>query len=111
MKLQDSLYKPFQHWAANGKIYIISDTHFGETQIYGNEYDEYTDEERAAIINKGLGKNDTLIHLGDVGDVEKMKLIKPCYKVLLLGNHDAGASKYLDFLMKFMKARSLLERS
>jgi hypothetical protein len=22
------LYLPFQHWAANGSVYIISDTHF-----------------------------------------------------------------------------------
>ena len=38
-------------------------------------------------------KSDTLIHLGDVGDVSYMSQIKG-YKVLLLGNHDQSAEKF-----------------
>lgn len=51
-------------------------------------------------INKVCGKNDTLVILGDVGDVECVKQLKAGYKVLIMGNHDKGASnykRYVDF--------------
>lgn len=102
MKLKDSLYAPFKHWAEGGSVYIISDPHFGDgaiygTTIYSNAYDIFSNEERAAIINKKLCKNDTLIILGDIGDIEGLKLLKPCYKVLILGNHDAGRNVYKEY--------------
>lgn len=102
MKLKDSLYTPFKHWAEGGSVYITSDPHFGDGAmygkiIYGNAYDIFSNEARAAIINKKLYKNDTLIILGDIGDIEGLKLLKPCYKVLILGNHDAGRSVYEEY--------------
>ena len=52
-----------------------------------------SDEEIVKSINSCVGKNDLLIHLGDVGDVEYVRKLKG-YKVLIMGNHDAGASNY-----------------
>ena len=53
-----------------------------------------TPEEQIDIINKLVHKNDCLILLGDVGNVEWIKKIKAGYKVLITGNHDAGAENY-----------------
>ena len=50
-------------------------------------------EELIKKINSKLNKNDTIIFLGDIGDVECIKKIKG-YKVLIMGNHDKGASNY-----------------
>lgn len=102
MRLKDSLYAPFKHWAEGGSVYITSDPHFGDgamygKAIYGNAYDLFSNEARAAIINKKLYKNDTLIILGDIGDIEGLKLLKPCYKILILGNHDAGRGVYEEY--------------
>lgn len=88
------LYKPFEHWYHGGTIWLISDTHFADPDCeYMNDHWP-TPEEHIKIINKYVGKNDTLIHLGDVGDLEYIKKIKNCYKVLIIGNHDKGYSNY-----------------
>lgn len=52
------------------------------------------DEAQLKSINKNAHKNDTLILLGDVGDVECVKKLKAGYKVLVMGNHDKGATNY-----------------
>ena len=44
---------------------------------------------------KYVTKNDTLILLGDVGDIECVKKLRG-YKVLIKGNHDKGNSYYKD---------------
>ena len=50
-----------------------------------------------SIINKNVGKNDTLICLGDCGDLSYFKSIKADYKVLIKGNHDDGKkSRYYE---------------
>lgn len=52
-----------------------------------------TPEEQVKLINSKVGKRDTLIILGDIGDVEYVKQLKG-RKVLIMGNHDRGASNY-----------------
>lgn len=92
-----TLYKPFQNWSEGGSVWIISDTHFDDPD---NKYmnPEWPDAEAtAAIINRTVGRNDTLVCLGDVGDPKYMRRIRCKHKVLLTGNHDAGASKYADY--------------
>ena len=89
-----TLYKPFRHWSEGGSVYIISDTHFDDPDCKLMNSDWITPEEQVAIINSVVAKNDTLIHLGDVGNPEYMNQIKAHYKVLILGNHDKGASVY-----------------
>lgn len=112
-----------------GSIWIISDTHFGDLESYkfryitgmmlvngkkhyrtsGNIWEdedslkcsmECFDEWQIKNINAKAGKNDTLIILGDIGDIEYVKKLKAGYKVLILGNHDKGASNYKYFTTK-----------
>lgn len=52
------------------------------------------DEAQIKSINKHVHKTDSLILLGDVGDVECVKKLKAGYKVLVMGNHDKGTSNY-----------------
>ncbi|MBO4326681.1 MAG: hypothetical protein J5950_05375 [Clostridia bacterium] len=91
-----TLYPAFRRWSEKGSVYIISDTHFGDADCALMDPAWITPEEHIAIIEKLAGKNDTLIHLGDVGDPEYIARLR-CYKVLLLGNHDEGASKFEPF--------------
>ena len=87
------LYKPFEHWGEN-TCWIISDTHFDDPDLIHTYPDRPTAAEQVKLINSKVGKNDTLIILGDVGNVEWVKQLRG-YKVLVMGNHDAGASNYL----------------
>lgn len=92
----DTLYKRFQTWSKNGSVYIISDTHFDDKEQNKLVKDWPTPEVFIANLKKVVGKNDTLIHLGDVGNPEYMKYIKG-YKVLLTGNHDKGNKVYEEY--------------
>ena len=89
------LYDIFEHWHKQGTCWLISDTHFNDEELYvGTKKVERADaDEYVRLINSKVGRKDTLIHLGDVGDLEVMKKIRG-YKVLIMGNHDSGATKY-----------------
>ena len=87
-----SLYPCFQHWSKNGGVYLVSDTHFKDLDRKYMGY-HISNEDQWYIINDTCHKNDTLIHLGDVGDLEYIKRLK-CYKVLIMGNHDQGKEKF-----------------
>ena len=101
----NSLYDIFKSWSAKGSVYIYSDPHFGDRESFefrkangklpeNVDSIEVLDYYQIQSINKVVSKNDTLIILGDVGDIEKVKKLKAGYKVLLLGNHDRGAGYY-----------------
>lgn len=83
------LYSTFNHWSENGTVWLYSDPHFGDKDIP----DRLPDEEQIKSINSRVGKKDTLIILGDIGDIECVKKLRG-YKVLITGNHDSGASNY-----------------
>lgn len=86
------LYDSFAaRWYHGGSVWFYSDPHFGDTTVMS--YRGITDEEQIKRINSKIGKNDTIIFLGDIGDVTKINSIRG-YKVLIVGNHDAGASLY-----------------
>lgn len=120
--MKKHLYEIFaDRWYHNGSIFVYSDPHFGDLDLYKKthvknielrngkvfyengcnwedgksleqslkEFDDF----KVQRINSVVGKNDTLIILGDVGDVSYVKKLRG-YKVLLLGNHDSGASNY-----------------
>ena len=87
------LYDCFQHWGEKNAVWIISDTHFGDKDIQKAFPNRPSDEELIKNINQKVGKNGTLLLLGDVGDIECARQLKG-YKVLLLGNHDSGRSNY-----------------
>ena len=86
-----TLYKPFQHWSEKGSIYIISDTHFDDHDREFMGYD-FSEAVQIGRLKERCHKNDTLIHLGDVGNPEYMNQLK-CYKVLIMGNHDQSVTK------------------
>ena len=86
-------YKQFQHWGAQGTVWIFSDPHFGDEDLRAGMSGRPSDEELLKFINSKVGRKDTFICLGDVGDIEFAKRIKG-YKVLICGNHDVGHSVY-----------------
>jgi len=90
------LYDQFKHWFHNdkGQVYFYSDPHFADAEMEYIRKNYIGDEEQVKRINSKIGKYDTLVILGDVGDAEWVKKLRG-YKVLIMGNHDAGASNYL----------------
>lgn len=86
-----SLYPCFQHWSELGGVYLVSDTHFKDLD---RKYMGYyiSDEDQWYIINDTCHRFDTLIHLGDVGDLSYIKRLR-CHKVLIMGNHDQSIEK------------------
>ena len=83
----NSLYDCFKHWSKSGSVYLISDTHFEDNDCKLMDKNWITPQEHINKIKKKVHKNDTLIHLGDVGNPEWLDQLK-CYKVLITGNHD-----------------------
>ena len=96
-----TLYDNFQYWSIDGSVYIISDTHFDDLDRPYMGY-EISEDEQVAYLKKRCHKNDTLIHLGDVGNPEYLKSIK-AYKVLIMGNHDEAASRFTDYFDEIYK--------
>lgn len=90
----EGLYQPFQHWGESGTTWIISDTHFDDPDLIHAYADRPSAEEQVRRINAKAGRADTLIALGDVGDVSYVRQLRAKYKILVIGNHDAGASNY-----------------
>lgn len=89
----NTLYDKFKPWSDGGSVFIISDTHFEDSAPKLMDPNWITSEEQVEIIRKYVHKNDTLIHLGDVGNPTWMQRI-PGYKVLIMGNHCAGKKNY-----------------
>lgn len=87
------LYKIFNDAWAGQTVWIISDPHFGDEDLRAGVPGRPTDEELVRRINAKVGRKDVLICLGDVGDIEFAKKLRG-YKILICGNHDAGATNY-----------------
>ena len=86
------LYDIFNHWC-NQTVWLYSDPHFGDKELAAGVVNRPSDEEQVKMINSKVGKKDTLIILGDVGDIEFARKLKG-YKILIAGNHDAGLTNY-----------------
>jgi len=83
------LYPYFDHWFnKGGTVWLYSDPHFNDPDSEFFRKNCPSPDEQVKLINKYCGKNDTLIILGDVGDIEYVKKLKAGYKVLIKGNHD-----------------------
>ncbi len=63
-----TLYRPFRHWSDGGSVYILSDTHFDDEDCKLMNPNWISPEAQIEIINKTVGKGDTFLCLGDVGD-------------------------------------------
>lgn len=90
------LYEPFKKWSDGGQVWVYSDPHFEDNDCKFMSADWPTPQEQVAKINSKVGRNDTIIILGDIGNPEYIKQIKG-YKVMLAGNHDRGLSNYSMF--------------
>lgn len=90
-----TLYPIFQRWSEKGSVYIISDTHFEDSDRSVMGY-LLSEVEQIDLIRRFAHKNDTLIHLGDVGEPRYFMQVR-AYKVLILGNHDQSAEKFLPY--------------
>lgn len=86
------IYPQFQHWCKN-TVWLYSDPHFGDNDLAKSIKRRPSDAEHIAKINSRVGRKDTLVILGDVGDVECVRQLRG-YKVLVMGNHDVGRSNY-----------------
>ena len=85
----NSLYECFQHWSEKGTVWLYSDPHFSDKDLP----DWPSDEEQIKMINSKVGRKDTLIILGDIGNLKCIPKLRG-YKVLIAGNHDTGLQKY-----------------
>lgn len=88
------LYKIFDHWHQEGTLWIFSDPHFGDDDLTTGIRNRPSPAEIVQRINAKCGRKDTLICLGDVGDVEYVKMLRAKRKILICGNHDAGRTNY-----------------
>lgn len=82
-----------KRWHRGCSIWVYSDPHFKGEEIKTFRTNYIGDDEQVKRINSKVGKSDTIIFLGDIGDLEFIKKIRG-YKVLIMGNHDKGASNY-----------------
>ena len=87
------LYNIFNTLWGMQTIWLYSDPHFGETEEESGLINKPTDAEQVQRINSKVGRKDTIIFLGDIGDPSWLKGIRG-YKVLITGNHDTGISNY-----------------
>ena len=89
----DGLYPFAKEWSKQGTVWIYSDPHFGDPDRKFMDPNWPSDEEQIKKINSKVGKKDTLIILGDCGDPAMCAQLRG-YKVLVMGNHDAGRTNY-----------------
>ena len=90
-----TLYSPFRRWTEKGTLWVYSDPHFSDPDMVELRENYVGDDEQIARINSKVGKHDTIIFLGDIGNEEMVRKIRG-YKVLIMGNHDKGATRYSD---------------
>lgn len=82
-----------ERWGQFQTAHIISDLHFNEEDLKNAFPTRPSDEELVKLINSKVGRKDILFILGDCGDLEFVKQLRG-YKVLMMGNHDTGSTKY-----------------
>ena len=87
------LYDSFSHWYRGGSIYFYSDPHFNDDEMKYLRKNYIGDDEQVKAINRKIGKNDSIVFLGDIGCIDFIRKIRG-YKVLICGNHDVGATRY-----------------
>lgn len=97
--METSIYKPFLNWYFNNSpnmnnIWFYSDPHFNDTEMKYLRKNYIGDDEQVKRINSKVGKHDTIVFLGDIGDRSFIPKIKGGKKVLVKGNHDTGTSNY-----------------
>lgn len=87
------VYEIFNERWCKQTVWLYSDPHFGDEDLRAGMPNRPSDEELVKKINACVGRKDTIIFLGDIGDIEYAKQIRG-YKVLICGNHDVGHTVY-----------------
>ena len=87
------IYDAFQHWGEQ-TVWIYSDPHFSDEDLKCGIKNRPSADEQIRRINAKVGRRDTLIILGDVGNIECVRKLRAGRKVLICGNHDLGATRY-----------------
>lgn len=105
----ESLYPCFKHWGEKGGIFVFSDPHFDDEDLVNVYDDRPSADELVRRINSKVGKCDTLICLGDVGALSYVPFLRG-YKVLVMGNHDSGASNYQRHIFKQKFDKGLFQK-
>ena len=93
------IYDAFQHWGEQ-TVWIYSDPHFSDEDLEYGIKNRPSDDEQIRRINAKAGRKDTLIILGDVGNIECVRKLRAGRKVLICGNHDLGATRYKREIVK-----------
>jgi calcineurin-like phosphoesterase family protein len=75
-------------------VWIYSDPHFSDMDLECGIKNRPSDDEQIRRINAKCGRKDTLIILGDVGNIDCVRRLRAARKVLIMGNHDAGRTNY-----------------
>lgn len=89
----ETLYDCFKHWSNCGTVWVYSDPHFDDKELARGIPARPNAEAQVKAINSKVGRKDTLIILGDIGNIEYVKQLRG-YKILIAGNHDSGLSNY-----------------
>lgn len=103
------IYDAFQHWGEQ-TVWIYSDPHFSDEDLEYGIKNRPSDEEQIRHINAKAGRKDTLIILGDVGNIECVRKLRAGRKVLICGNHDLGATRYKREVVKEIYDRDKMTR-
>lgn len=82
-----------ERWGSFQTAHVISDLHFNEDDLKQGISKRPVDDVLVRMINSKVGRKDILFILGDCGDLEYVKQLRG-YKILIMGNHDCGATKY-----------------
>lgn len=93
------IYDAFQHWGEQ-TVWIYSDPHFSDEDLEYGIKNRPSDDEQIRRINAKAGRKDTLIILGDVGNIECVRKLRAGRKILICGNHDLGATRYKREIVK-----------
>ena len=88
------VYKEFNDRWCKQTVWIYSDPHFADEELAAGVPGRPSADEQVKMINSCAGRQDTLIILGDVGDVEYVRKLRAANKILICGNHDAGSTNY-----------------
>lgn len=88
-------------------IYVYSDPHFSDVEMSKVRFPQFTveeaDEYQIKQINAKVGRFNTLIILGDVGNLECVKKLKGFRKILVMGNHDEGNASHYERVVTEIK--------
>jgi calcineurin-like phosphoesterase family protein len=88
------IYNTFAEKWDGQTVWIYSDPHFSDIDLECGIKDRPSDDEQIRRINAKCGRKDTLIILGDVGNINCVRRLRAAHKVLIMGNHDAGRTNY-----------------